>query len=239
MNLADGDVFSPNEAEALFLAATRFYRLARFDESLALLSQRSLNSLGSQESAIEELQALSQHSDAVGGSSTGPSFTAQDRGARRRTPKEKSFRLKMIDYVESRLTEKELEFVVSKDLPAWRGPTLLYRLAQIRFEQKDYDRLSPITRVARLLPKSRLAELSRKRIQQINARRSADPRTVGAILPLSGRHQKVAYRSLRGLQLGLGIYGKNPSRVRVGHCRFEGNPDVARALSSAWSPRTK
>ncbi|MCB0412406.1 MAG: penicillin-binding protein activator, partial [Bdellovibrionales bacterium] len=60
------------------------------------------------------------------------------------------------------------------------------------------------------------------------ARRQVSPKTIGAVLPLSGRHANVAQKTLRGLQLGLGIYGPERSEFRLAVIDSEGNPDQAR-----------
>ncbi len=79
-----------------------------------------------------------------------------------------------------------------------------------------------------IAPDSDLAEQARSSISQIDARRQVSPKTIGAILPLSGRYSNVAYRTLKGLQLGLGVYGKDRSDFRLAVIDSEGNPDQAR-----------
>jgi branched-chain amino acid transport system substrate-binding protein len=105
-----------------------------------------------------------------------------------------------------------------------------YRYALILADQKDYSgaRVS-LQDVARLAPGSELAERANRFIQQIDARNKVDPRTVGVILPLSGPNSSIGYKALRGIQLGLGLYGQNQSSgFKLAVVDSEGNVDGAR-----------
>ncbi|MEZ4870938.1 MAG: penicillin-binding protein activator [Bdellovibrionales bacterium] len=74
----------------------------------------------------------------------------------------------------------------------------------------------------------RISDRAQKIVEQIDARRKVSPRTIGVVLPLSGRHSEVAYRTLQGLQLGLGIYGNDRSNFKLAVIDSETNPDQAR-----------
>ena len=226
--IADSDIFSPNEADALFLAAGSLHKLGRFDEALAL-AKKSIEIPGiSRELKLKNYKLAyaiqNQLGDRLGG------FRSLLRlGELETDPKKKRrFQLKVVEFTESQLNEDQLREVIDSEA-GFVAPYAYFRLANIKFEQRDFRRAKDyFEEVVNVLPKSRLAELSRERINQINARRKVNPKAVGAILPLSGKHANVAYRSLKGLQLGLGIYGRNKSEFELAVIDSEGNPDIAR-----------
>lgn len=229
MGVINAEVFSPNEADALYWAASSLHKLGRFDEALSLtnksiqmkgvstallldnyrLRYKILNQLGDRLDALQTIIYLSNNE------------TSEER--------KKSFRIKAIEFVESRLSDNELQTVVSeRDYGFVRGYAL-FRLANLKFEQRDFRRARDFfSDVVTLMPDSDLSERAKNRIEQIDARRRVEPKTIGAILPLTGRHSHVAYRTLRGLQLGLGIYGRESSSFRLAVIDSEDNPDVAR-----------
>jgi ABC-type branched-subunit amino acid transport system substrate-binding protein len=55
-----------------------------------------------------------------------------------------------------------------------------------------------------------------------------DPYAIGTVLPISGRYAQVAQKTLRGLQLGLGIYGPDRSSFKLAVVDSEGTPEGAR-----------
>jgi len=226
--IADSDIFSPNEADALFLAAGSLHKLGRFDEALAL-ANKSIKIPGiSRELKLKNYKLAyaiqNQLGDRLGGFRSLLRLGELEADAKKR----KQFQLKVIEFTESQLNEDQLREVIRSEA-GFVAPYAYYRLATIKFEQRDFRRARDYFReVVDILPKSRLAELSQERINQIDARRKVNPKAIGAILPLSGKHSSVAYRSLKGLQLGLEIYGRNKSEFELAVIDSEGNPDIAR-----------
>jgi len=105
-----------------------------------------------------------------------------------------------------------------------------YRYALMLADQRDYSGArSALQDVAKLAPGSELADRANRFVQQIDARNKVDPHTIGVILPLSGPNSAIGYKALRGIQLGLGIYGANQSSgFRLAVVDSEGNVDGAR-----------
>ena len=64
-------------------------------------------------------------------------------------------------------------------------------------------------------------------LNKMKSLRTVEPKTIGALLPLSGKHSKVAYKTLRGLQIAFGIYGEDNSPYRLAVVDSEGNPEKA------------
>ncbi len=104
-----------------------------------------------------------------------------------------------------------------------------YRLAQIYLSQRDVDAAtSAFSKVSQFLPETDLAELSQKKIEQLKMASQVNATTIGAVLPLSGKHATLGQKVLRGLQIGLGLDGESVSPVRLAIVDSEGNPDLAR-----------
>lgn len=229
LGVVDSDVYSPLEALALTQATESLVKLGRFDEALSL-AQRGLGfknlpkedelklyqlkfaillQLGDKLEVFDSLVYLSKNH---------PSVNEQS-----------AYRFKAFDYIESNLNEEELYQIARRGRDNEFRAHAYFKLGQEAFEGRSFDKARNYLReVLDLYPESEIAERSTSLINQIDARRTVQPKTIGAILPLSGRHSVVAYRTLRGLQLGLGIFGNHPSEFELAIVDSEGNPDAAR-----------
>ncbi|MGE0761928.1 MAG: ABC transporter substrate-binding protein, partial [Bdellovibrionales bacterium] len=229
ISVANSDVFSPSEAEALLSAGKCLQRLGRPDEALAL-TQKSIKIPGiSEEMKLENyklrfaiLGDLGDRLDALRAvvyiADKDPDQNSRD-----------SYRVRALDFVESRLTDQELETVAKSSEFGFVRGTALFRVGVQSFEQRDFSRArDTFTDAIEILQTGELVERAKGYIAQIDSRREVDARTVGAVLPLTGRHAAIAQKTLRGLQLGLGIYGANRSDLRLAVVDSEGNPDGAR-----------
>lgn len=58
-----------------------------------------------------------------------------------------------------------------------------------------------------------------------------DARTIGVVLPLTGKNSTVARKTLRGLQLGLGLSSKDPSGFRLVIGDSEGRPERSKKVT--------
>lgn len=111
----------------------------------------------------------------------------------------------------------ELNKVLSNSKLVFVHPGIHFRLGMIAFEQGNASSArSHFSRVNSLSPESEIAETARDYIRQLDARSSVDSKTIGVILPLSGRYADIGKSVLNSLQLGLGIYDrKTPIRLAV------------------------
>jgi ABC-type branched-subunit amino acid transport system substrate-binding protein len=229
MGVVNSEVFSPKEAEALLWAARSLYRLGRLDEALSLTNE-SIQIPGISDALKTEnyklrYTILAQVGDRLDALRAMVYLALNDSDLNARS----SHKMKAIDFVESRLTPEELEKVANKSEFDFARVNASFRLGKTYFEERDFRRArSYLSDVISMAPESDLAEQARNAITTIDARRQVNANTIGAILPLSGKHSGVAYRTLRGLQLGLGIYGNNRSDFRLAIIDSEGNPDQAR-----------
>ncbi|AHI07347.1 branched chain amino-acid ABC transporter substrate-binding protein [Bdellovibrio bacteriovorus W] len=141
---------------------------------------------------------------------------------------QESYRQHALDIVENKLNEDQLEGVAkSGDFQFLRGYAV-FRLGEIHFENKDYSGSRKyFNTIIEQLPGTDLAFRSQELLNHINAARNVQSKTVGVVLPLSGRTAPIAQRALRGLEMGLGLHLPG-SGFRLAVMDSEGNPDSAR-----------
>ncbi|MEQ1879136.1 MAG: tetratricopeptide repeat protein, partial [Bdellovibrionia bacterium] len=229
MELAQSETSTPKEAEARIKGARALIQMNRPEDALLAIDPIFKMSVLDQEQVlagykIRYMIALQKNDrmEALRAAVTlGQTSTAQG--------DKDGFRLRAYDIVESKLSSEELnEVASSSDFDFVRGPAL-YRLGAAQFEAGDYDKARSLLSSAReKMPESETAEKANDMIEQIDSRSRVNPRVVGAILPLSGKQARAGYKTLRGIQLGLGIYGPQPSNIRLAVIDSETNPDLAR-----------
>lgn len=141
---------------------------------------------------------------------------------------QESYRQHALDIVENKLNEEQLEGVAKgSDFQFLRGYAV-FRLGEIHFENKDYSGARKyFNTIIEQLPGTDLAFRSQELVNHINAARNVQSKTVGVVLPLSGRTAPIAQRALRGLEMGLGLHLPG-SGFRLAVMDSEGNPDSAR-----------
>lgn len=155
--------------------------------------------------------------------STGPQGLSQN--------EREKFKTQALEFVDSKFSEEELREIADNDRFGFVRPTAMYRYGLLLAEKKQYT-LSQhyFARTIELAPGSELADRAKTLINQISSRDHVEPHTIGVVLPLTGKQAGIGYKALRGIQLGLGIYGNNgkSSGFRLAIVDSEGNPDMAR-----------
>lgn len=231
MAVANSEIASPFEAEALLRAARINMRFNRFGDVLTLTDRvrKSAAATPNHKLDADELrgEALLAENKVLPAIELYVSLYDQTTDPRR---KEK-YRLAAQDLLDTRLSEDEIREVGDRSAYGFLRPTAKYRMGLIFADQRQLSKArSAFQDVIALAPGTELAERATNLLTQIEARSRVNSRTVGAVLPLSGKQAAIGYRALRGLQLGLGIYSANkkPSGFRLAVIDSEGNPDVAR-----------
>jgi len=86
--------------------------------------------------------------------------------------------------------------------PAW--PVLTFKLARIYYHLRDWTRLEEtLNRFLREAPDHAFAEQARQLLARATRRVEVQPRTVGVLLPMTGRYKPIGEAVLRGVQLAL------------------------------------
>jgi ABC-type branched-subunit amino acid transport system substrate-binding protein len=112
-------------------------------------------------------------------------------------------------------------------------PEMKFRYGEALMAEHQFgDAHNEFSEVVALAPGSTWAEQAQQSISELDSTQKVNPRVIGAILPLSGPlagHQSaIAYRALHGLELGLGVYGKNQSNFQLAVIDSEGSPEMGR-----------
>jgi len=231
MSVADSGVMSPFEAEALLRAARIQLRFSQFKEVVALSDRVRKSSVATPDQKLdagevrgEALMAENKILEAIELYVSLASEASEDR-------RKEKYRIAAQDLLDTRLTEDEVGSVADRSSYGFLRPTAKYRLGLTLADQRQLAKArSAFQDVVAMVPGTELAERATTLIGQIDARSRVNSKTIGAVLPLSGRLQTQGYRALRGLQLGLGVYapkGKT-SGFRLAVIDSGGNADVAR-----------
>lgn len=225
----DSEYFSPREIDACFGGAQSLQKLGRFDEALSL-SQRALKSKTLSQKMQFDIYSL-QHQlqlslgDRVEALKSLIRLTSLSTDAER----VERYKIKAQEVVESNLKESELASIAQDPAFGFVRLQALYRVGIISFEQKDFTRAeSYFEQLQTLAPQSDLSLEAKNYLEQISARRRVAPFTIGAVLPMSGKYSSVAMKTLRGLEMGLGIRDATPTNFRLAVMDSAGNSDQAR-----------
>jgi ABC-type branched-subunit amino acid transport system substrate-binding protein len=123
-----------------------------------------------------------------------------------KTPEEQAAAVARVE----QLVEGRAAFVdvarVAEDLsprhPAW--PVLTFKLARIYYHLRDWTRLEEtLQRFLREAPSHPFAGQARDLLARATRRVEVNPKTVGVLLPMSGRYKPIGEAVLRGVQLAL------------------------------------
>jgi ABC-type branched-subunit amino acid transport system substrate-binding protein len=229
MSLVESDVFSPNEGEALLGASKCLHKLGRLDESLAL-SARGLKIPGLSDSF--KLEFYRQRYTVL--ATTGDRLDALRALAYifDKDPKPEiraTSQARAAEIVTQYLNESDLEKVVGDAEFGFVRSQAAYRLGIYRLQKKDYDEARGLfAKAAEWGQGTPYQAKAESYMAQIDSRRRVDSDTVGAVLPLTGKYSSIAYKTLNGLRLGLGIVGSDRSSLRLAVVDSEGTPDGAR-----------
>jgi branched-chain amino acid transport system substrate-binding protein len=137
--------------------------------------------------------------------------------------------LQALEIVESRLSLDEVREVADRPSYGRLQIPAKFRVGSSLFEQGSFGRAKYYLQdIISSAPNSAYFERARSMISVIDSRDKVESKTIGLVVPLSGKRAVVGYKTLRGVQLGLGIYGKSVSNFKLAVIDSEMNPDYAR-----------
>ncbi|WP_338871162.1 ABC transporter substrate-binding protein [Myxococcus stipitatus] len=169
---------------------------------------QTLSSLAEHAEGAEREQLLRDAARAAEGAGLyGQSLTmAVEEAGKARTEAERAAAVARVEA----LVEGRADFVdiarVAEGLPAsnpaW--PVLTFKLARIYYHLREWSRLEEtLNRFLVEAPQSPFAPQAKELLARATRRVEAKPRTVGVLLPMTGRYQPIGEAVLRGIQLGL------------------------------------
>jgi branched-chain amino acid transport system substrate-binding protein len=219
---------SPLEAEASIRAARCYLKLARPRDAEALLENLATHPGLTQDQLLQASQLQFEAYIADNRPLDALVILVSLAQNHPQPVEREKYRLKSLEVLE-RVAGDDLRTVADESKYGFLQASAKYRYALYMAENRDYGRARTLlAEAAQLAPGSELADRANALILQIDSRNKVDAKTVGVILPLSGKQAGTGYKALRGIQLGLGIYGKAKSNFRLAVIDSEGNPDVAR-----------
>ena len=137
------------------------------------------------------------------------------------------YSLRAKQLVQFEMSREELGQIAGKRNYRLVQSLALFRLGLGFFEEGEYSRAeSYLSDVIRLEPQSALAEQSEYLVKQIRARSKIQSKTIGVILPLSGKLASIGYKSLSGIEHALGIFSGN-SEFKLAVIDSEAKPTTA------------
>lgn len=140
-----------------------------------------------------------------------------------------TYHLKMADIVNTRLNEQEIEKVASSSEYGTLRGNAYYRLGEMALARRDLSAArSAFSEVTSHAPNSNLSERAEHYVSQIEASRRVDTKTIGVVLPMTGRHAAISQKALRGIEMGLGLHTNIPSQFKIAVIDSEANPEGAR-----------
>jgi len=229
MSLVESDVFSQNEGEALLGASKALHKLGRLDESSAL-SARGLKIPGLSENLrLEFYKHRYAVLTAIGDRLEALRTLAYIYAKEPKAEVKGNAQARANEIINYYLQEKDLERVVGDSEFGFVRAQAAFRLGLLKLRNKDFDgarkQFAAAAEWGQGLPVQVQAE---NYLMQVDSRRRVDANTIGTVLPLTGRHAPIAQKTLRGLQLGLGIYGPDRGNFKLAVVDSEGTPEGAR-----------
>ena len=225
-----GDVYSPRDFLARTSAAKILtYKVQRPKRALELIDE----SLGMRPKSHDRANLYEVRFDAL--MKTGSQLEAFETLVKLAEihpvkAKRVSFKRKAKSFLDSRLSGPELKDFADDGPRSQLKVDAMYRYGVLMMEEGNYsESKNYLQQVISLSPKSYASEQARQLIDQMNSSEQVNGRTIGVVLPLSGRFSSIGYQTLYGIQLSLGIRGGvNQHNVRLAIVDSQGKPEYAR-----------
>jgi branched-chain amino acid transport system substrate-binding protein len=217
------------EPEALLWANRALVRGGRYHEAIdltkSLLTSRRWNETITAELYNHLYRSFESIGDVMNAFVTGNEALSQPALVK----DAESFKVKLNELIENKMTFAELSKVTQEERFGEFRTKSLVRLAEISIDEKDFDGArNYLGRAVSLSPSSDSGFKAKDYLNQLESLRKVEPKTVGVVLPMSGRHAAVSQKTLRGIQMGLGLYNNIPTSFKLAVVDSEGNPDMAR-----------
>lgn len=139
------------------------------------------------------------------------------------------YRIRSFDLINSKFNIDGLNNLASNDKLSVFRPGIFYRLGEMSLENQDRDDARKyFSRSLSAGQQSEWSQRAQEMLDQLEAVRRVESKTIGVILPLTGKNAAISQKTLRGIQIGLGLYNNYPSSFKLAVIDSEGNSDQAR-----------
>ncbi len=220
---------TPKEGEAQVWALRSLVRGNRYNESLDLSSKLLKAHPWTDSIAIEiagyKIKSLESVGDNIGLLNTYLEFSNNIQFGKER----ELFRQKALDVISSKLSPEELNQLAGNSDFSPVHAAIYFRLGEMSYESHDQDSARKFySKTISVGSGTEWAVRAQEILNQLESVRRVEPKTIGVVLPMTGKHAQVATKTLRGVQMGLGLYNNYPSSFKLAVVDSEGNPDSAR-----------
>lgn len=219
----------PKEAEAKIWAARSLFRGGRYHEHIDytanLLGERVWPENIYSEVASQRYQSFTLIGDHLNALKAANSYTQDPKLAK----EAESYKIRSVEIVESKLNSAELQHVAESDSLGILRSGANFRLGEISIDNRDRDEARKyFSRTISVAPQSEWSTRAQEMLDQLEAVRRVEPRTIGVVLPMTGKYSAISQKTLRGIQMGLGLYNNYPSSFKLAVIDSEGNSDNSR-----------
>lgn len=228
--LYDSEFFSSRENIARISAAKILtYKIGDYKQAVDLIDQSLRKGVDREQKAdLLEIRftCLMRTGAQLEAFETLVKLSEQHPSASKRT----SFKRKAKAFLDSRLTGPDLKDFADDTSSSELKMDAMYRYGiYLMGEGKYSDAKSYFQNVIAMNPKSYTSTQAKQLIDQLESRGQVNQRTIGVVLPLSGRYSSIGYQALWGIQLALGIKGgQNTQNIRLAIVDSRGKAEQAR-----------
>lgn len=140
-----------------------------------------------------------------------------------------AFKQKGSDLIVNKMIKADLLKIIDGDFNDSFKSAAYFHLAKISLEEKNPDLARKYySKSYNSLPQSELGLQAKVLLEQLETAKRVEPKTIGVVLPMTGKFSTVSKKTLRGIQVGLGLSDYNYSSFRLAVVDSEGNPESAR-----------
>ncbi len=229
MAAANGWSGKPREMEALVWASRSLFRGGRHHDTIDLVSNLLKTRTWNEQLTSELTGYLFRSQESIGDVMAALATASAAQKNPLLSKESESYRIKSNELIDNKLNSRELATVASEESFGQQRASAYFKLGEVALEERDQDDArSFFSKAAELSPQSDIGVRAQDMLSQLEAVRRVEPKTVGVILPMTGRYASVSQKTLRGVQMGLGLYNNQPSSFKLAVIDSEGNPDNAR-----------
>jgi branched-chain amino acid transport system substrate-binding protein len=139
------------------------------------------------------------------------------------------YKNKASELIEGRLFKTDLEKLSDSSINDDFRAQANFRLGQMNLDEKNQDQARRyFGRAVNLSPQTDIGRRAKDLLEQLESARKVEAKTIGVVLPVTGKFAPVSKKTLRGIQMGLGLYGNGNSSFKLAVVDSEGNPESAR-----------
>lgn len=226
--ITDGTTYSEYYDRALVGAALCQNQLGHPDEALAIISRFEIKPDTKEVNLTAQALELSSKLKVIKGQGYGALEDILRARDFRKTPQEKSALVyRAEEIVNNHLNKSDLERVVAQEQFAIVEAAARYKLGTMFYDEKSWPAAKmQFEAIIQKFPGSSYANKAQQYSSFVDSQEKVDSRTIGVVLPLSGKYSTQGYKVLRGIQMATHIFDRGSYRLAI--VDSEGSAEVAK-----------